>query len=282
MLDHPETEERTPIAAPGRLVLPALPDTPGALRSSRLSADQFKSQLAPAHLIHPKEPPAPKPLLPKLLYYWRKDSAYKVFIIAVAMIVLASIVFVSMASASWLGKPLFGGSYSPNPPGAVVPAGTVDLKPGFPKPGGGEGSGQSSQPPAQSTPVLSSTPSSGDGSPTPQPSSTPGQGGSLVVQITGYTSVVPNGSRTVITVSTNEPGVSVLLYMRSNATPRTSTAGPQVTGANGNATIAWLAYYSALGHRTVTVSMVAVATDQNGQRSTSAPVTIQVLMQGLP
>jgi hypothetical protein len=283
MLNHPEMEEQAPPAAPEKLVLPPLPDSPGTfrtLRAPRPTADQFKAQITPARLIRPKASQAPNRLLPRLAYYWRKDPAYKVFMLAVVMVVLASIVFVSMAGAAWLGKPLFSSSYSPAPPPRVAPTGTVDLRPTFSVPGGGKGTSQSSQPPVQSTPVLSSTPS-GDGSPTPTPTQ-PGQSGNLTAQITDYSTFVPNGSRAFTTVSTNEPGVTVTLYIRSNATPRFSTAGPQVTDSSGSTTIAWTVSYSSFGHRTVTLSVVAVAVDQNGQRATSSPVTIQVLMQGLP
>jgi hypothetical protein len=285
MLNHPEMGEQIPPAAPEKLVLPPQPDspdTPGTFRTLRVPrppADQFKAQLGPAQLIRPKASRAPAGLLPRLAYYWRKDPAYKVFMLAVVMVVLASIVFVSMAGA-WLGKPLSSSSYSPAPPPKLAPTGTVDLRPTFSAPGGGKGTSQSSQPPVQSTPVLSSTPS-GDGSPTPTPTQ-PGQGGNLTAQIADYSTFVPNGSRAFATVSTNEPGVTVTLYIRSNATPRFSTAGPQVTDSTGTTTIAWTVYYTGFGHRAVTLSVVAVAVDQNGQRTTSSPVTIQVLMQGLP
>ena len=283
MLNHPEMEEQTPPAAPEKLVLPSQPDTPGTpgtlrtLRVPRQSADQFKAQVGPAQLIRPKASQAPNRLLSRLAYYWRKDPAYKVFMLAVVMVVLASIVFASMAGGALLGKPPFSSSYSPVPPTSVAPTGTVDLRPTFSVPGGGKGSSQSSQPPVHSTPVLSSTPS-GDGSPTP----TPTQSGNLTAQITDYSTFVPNNSRAFATVSTSEPDVTVTLYIRSNATPRSSTAGPRVTDSSGSTTIAWVVNYSSFGHRTVTLTVVAVAVDQNGQRTTSSSVTIQVLMQGLP
>lgn len=291
MLNHPDMEEQSPVPAPGKLVLPAQADAPDSqhapgglhtLRAPRPSPDPFNAQIAPAQLIRPKAAPSPKGLLPKLAYYWRKDPAYKVFMLAVVMVVLAGVVFVSMASAAWLGRPFFSGSYSQTPPASVVPGGTVDLRPTFSAPGGGKGSGQSSQPPVQSTPVLRSTPS-GDGSPSPQPSPTqPGQGGNLTAQITDFSPVVANGSRAFVSVSTNEPGVTVTLYISSNVSPHFRTAGPQVTDGNGNVTISWFAYYAGFARRTATLSVTAIATDQNGQRTSSSPVTIQVLLQGLP
>jgi hypothetical protein len=293
MLNHPDMEEQGELPAPGsgKLVLPALPNTPGShdtpgglhtLRPHRPSTDPLNESIAPGLLIRSKEPPAPQGLLPKLAYYWRKDPAYKVFILAVVTVVAASIVFVSMASAAWLSKPFINGSYSQTAPTSVAPTGTVDLRPTFSAPGGGKGSSQSSQPPVQSTPVLTSTPS-GDGSPTPQPSPTqPGQGGDLTAQIVDFSAVVDNGSRAFVSVATNEPGVTVTLFIRSNASPRFSTAGPQITDGDGNVTITWFVYYTDFGRRSATLSVTAVATDQNGQRTTSSPVTIQVLLQGMP
>lgn len=288
MLNHPDMEDQAPV--PGKLVLPALsnpsgahPGThdaqsaPGALRTPHPTAGQFDAQIpqvAPAQLIRPVSSHAPKELLPRLAYYWRKDPAYKVFMLAVVMVVVASIVFLSMAGASWLGRSSAGSAYSQNPPTAAASTGTVDTRPSFPPPGGGKGSGQSSQPPVQSTPVLNSTPS-GDSSPTAQPN------GNLNVQITGYSRFVFNGSSTYAIVSTGQPGVTVTLNIQSNGTPRFSTAGPQTADDNGNATISWQVFYSHGGHRTVTLTVVAVAVDQNGQQSTSDPVTIQVLLQGL-
>jgi len=291
MLNHPDMEEQAPVPASGKLVLPALSDAPGSqhtpgglrtVRAPRPSTDAFNAQITPGQLIRPKAELSPKGPLPKLAYYWRKDPAYKVFILAVVMVVLAGVVFVSMAGAAWLGQPFFSSSYSRTPPASVVPGGTVDLRPTFSPPGGGKGSSQSSQPPVQSTPVLKSTPS-GDGSPTPQPSPTqPGQGGNLTAQITDFSRVVADGSRAFVSVSTNEPGVTVTLYISSNASPRFRTAGPQVTDGNGNVTISWFAYYTGFGRKNANLSVTAIATDQNGQRTSSSPVTIQVLLQGLP
>jgi hypothetical protein len=289
MLNHPDMEDQAPV--PGKLVLPALPNTPGGhdahsapsvLQTSRPSAGQFDAQhpqVSPAQLIRPVSSAAPAGLLPKLAYYWRKDPAYKVFMLALVMVLVASIIFLSMASAALLGKLSSGSAYSQNPPTAVVSTGTVDLRPSFPAPGGGKGSDQSSQPPAQSTPVLNSTPS-GDNSPTPQPTQ-PDQNGNLNVQITAYSRLVANGSSAYAVVSTGEPGVTVTLYIQSNATPRSRTAGPRTSDGNGNATISWQVFYSH-AHRTVTLTVVAIGVDQDGHQSTSAPVTIEVLLQALP
>ncbi|HEV2580487.1 MAG TPA: hypothetical protein VGT44_06505 [Ktedonobacteraceae bacterium] len=279
MPNHPEMEERNQPPTSGKLVLPSLPDTPGlpgTFPTPRPYTETYNAQITPAQLIRPKGPAAPHGLLARLAFYWRKDPAYKVFMLAVVAVLLASIVFVSMAGAAWLGKPFFGSPYTQSPPTVTAPTGTVDLHPTFGPPAGGTGSGQSSQPPAQSTPALGNTPTP-SGSPSPQPSPTqPGQGGTLTVQITGYLPVVPNNSHVPITVTTNEANVTVNLYMQSNGNPPFKRFGPGITDSSGMVTIDWFVSYFSIVKRTITVSITAIGTDQNGQSIRSAPVMVRV------
>ena len=263
MLNHPDTER--PIPSSGKLILPDLSD-----EEQRVSSNQHRTPFDPTLLIRQKTPPAPKKILPKLAWYWRKDPAYKVFMIALVMVVVASGLFIALVSASMTGRSSSGASYSQNPPAKVVPTGKVDLRPAFPTPGGGNGTQQSSQPPAQSTPSLGST-STATVQPTMQP------GGQLTLQITGYPAAVDNNSRVDITVSTNQPGISVYLQIRYNVQPSRGFAGPGTTDANGNVTIPWSVLALAFGHKNVQATLTAVGTDQNGQHVNSAPVVIQVV-----
>jgi hypothetical protein len=187
-----------------------------------------------------------------------------------AMVVLTSIVLVSLVSAAMFGRPSSGVSYSQTPPAKVVAGGPVDLHPAFPTPGGGNGTAQSSQPPTQNTPSLGSTATE-----TTQPTVQPG--GQLSLQITNFPAAVNNGSRVDIMVSTNQPGVSVYLQIRYNAQPLRATAGPRTTDGNGNVTIPWTVFVFSFGHKNVQATITAVATDQNGQTVSSAPVVVQVL-----
>jgi hypothetical protein len=292
MLNQPDREDQVP-AKSGKLVLPAPvpnepgapepPETPGTVPVTRplsppAGAGNFKERISPAQLMRPLGGPPPRGLFARLVFYWRKDPAYKVFMLAVAMVVVASIIFVSMAGAALFNNPFGSSSSTQSPPAAPTTTGAVDLKPTFAPPGGGKGSNQSSQPPAQaqSTPELGTTPT-----PTAT-ATTPAQGGTLQVQITSYPPIVSDFSRVSIVVSTNEPGVEVILEMRSDGTPRNSTAGPGVTDDSGTVTIPWYVSYFGGGRRFITVNITAVATDQNGQRAYSAPVTVQVFLQGLP
>ncbi len=90
-----------------------------------------------------------------------------------------------------------------------------------------------------------------------------------------------NNSTVDITVSTNQPGISVYLQIRYNTQSSRGFAGPRTTDANGNATIPWTVLVLSFGHKSVQATLTAIATDQNGQRVSSGPVVIQVLMAGM-
>jgi hypothetical protein len=269
MINQPDTQEQKPQS--GKLLLPA----PIAEEQQMYYGDQ-KAQLRPEQLIQRRTQPAPKGVGARLAFYWRKDPAYKVLMIAVTMIIIAGIIFVSLASAAFLGNSSFLASTSSSPqaiPKGANPTGTVDLRPGFTNPGGGSGSNQSSQPPVQSTPALQPT-STGQASPTP------GGGGTLTVQFTSIPSQVLNDSSVNVGVNTNEPGVTVLLVIRYSTQNRT-TAGPQITGNDGNATIPWFVFASGFGKKSVQAFVYAIATDQIGHQAKSQTVTVQVLTRGM-
>lgn len=267
MLNHPDTDLPTPSS--GKLVLPDLSD-----EEQRVASGQYRAQIHPGLLIRPTAAPAPKKVLPKLAWYWRKDPAYKVFMIAIAMVVVACIVFASLVSAALFGRSSSSVSLSQTPPAKVTPRGTVDLHPTFPKPVGGNGTGQSSQPPAQNTPSLGPTA-------TAQPTVTTQPGGPLTLQITGYPSTVANNSTVPITVSTNQPGVTVYLQIRYTGSPQRPFAGPGTTDANGNVTIPWTVSVFTFNRRNVQATLTAIGIDQNGHRVNSPPVVVQVLLNGM-
>jgi hypothetical protein len=263
MLKHPDTKLSD--FSSKKMAMPALVG-----EEERTVSDQHRAQFDPNLLIRQKTPPAPKKILPRLVWYWRKDPAYKIFMIALALVVVASIVFVSLVSASLSGRSSSGTSYSQSPPAKVAPSGKVDLHPAFPTPSGGNGSGQSSQPPAQNTPSLGSQPT-GTAQPTMQP------GGQLTLQIVNPPAIVMNNSRVDITISTHQPGLLVYLQIRYNAQPSRAFAGPRTTDGNGNATIPWSVFVFSSGHKNVQATLTATATDQNGQHVSSASIVIQVL-----
>ena len=168
MINQPDTQEQKPQSE--KLVLP----TPPAEEQQMYYGGQM-AQLRPEQLIRRQTQPAPKDVKARLAFYWHKDPAYKVLMIAMSMVLVAGIIFVSLASAAFLGNSNFFAStaYTPQAvPKGANPTGTVDLRPTFTTPGGGSGTNQqSSQPPMQPTPALQPTNTTG------QPSPTPGGGG---------------------------------------------------------------------------------------------------------
>ena len=267
MINQPDTQEQK--SQSGKLVLPAPP-----AEEQQIYYGGQKAQLRPEQLMRLQTEPAPKGVGARLAFYWHKDPAYKVLIIATTMVLIAGIIFVSLASAAFLGNSSFLASTSSTPqaiPKGSSPTGTVNLRPTFPAPGGGSGTNQqSSQPPMQSTPALQPT------NPTGQPSPTPGGGGTLTVQFTSIPQQVKNASYVSVGVNTGEPNVGVELVIRYSNQGGRSTAGPQTTDSNGNASIPWFVYTFGFGQKNVQAFVYALATDQNGQTAKSQTVPVQI------
>ena len=271
MINQPDTQEQEPQSE--KLVLPA----PPAEEQQMYHGGQM-AQFRPEQLIRPQSQVAPGGVKDRLAFYWHKDPAYKVLMIAMTMVLVAGVIFVSLASAALFGNSnFFASSYTPQAvPKGANPTGTVDLRPTFAAPGGGIGTNQqSSQPPMQSTPALKPT------NPTGQPSPTPGGGGTLNVQFTSIPQQVKNASYVMVGVNTGEPNVSVELVIRYSNQGGRSTAGPQTTDSNGNASIPWFVYTSGFGQKNIQAFVYALATDPNGQTAKSQTVTVQVLTRGM-
>src|SRR5258708_20033959 len=147
MINNPDTEDQVPR---GRLVLPAPPG-----EAQRMYSDIQRTRLQTEQLIRRQVHAAPQGTVAKLAYYGRKDPAYKVLFIAIAMVLVAGIVFVSLASAAFLGNSNFSASSSSqNPPVVATPTGAVDLRPTFPNPGGRKDANTVSKPPLPQIPPL--------------------------------------------------------------------------------------------------------------------------------
>ena len=267
MINQPDSpQEPRPLS--GKLILPAYPDEDYQRASRPLQAIPIR----PEQLIQHRTPPLPPSPLAKLRYFWGKDPAYKVLLVAIGTVVIAGLLVLSLVSTLLLRNTNFfatGNSLSQTPPTVVVPTGTVDVHPTFPPPGSGIGTGTTSQPPLQTTPVLQPTTGS---TPTPQP--TPG--GQLTVQISNVPGRVQNNSAVAVTVTASEPNATVTLYVMYAAPPYRYTSSAHLTNENGNATIYWLVNVFMFGrHSQATVS--AVATDQNGQRAFAQSVTVEVI-----
>lgn len=281
MMDQPgkqaeQSGDASPVGTQPKLVLPAprtaeMPMFSGTHAIPTYSG-KYPVQVRPEDLIRHKTDPTPKHPLAKLGYFWRKDPAYKAFIIAIAFVMLATIFFISLASMAFLGHPGTSGnnSLSQNSSNGASPTGTVDLKPAFPTPGGSNGSTASSQPPPQNTPVLQQTPTSQPGQ---------GPGGPLTVQITNIPSSVSDNSRVNVNVSVSQGGVNVRLIVRYTMPPYYYESSARPTDPQGNVNLNWVVNVFGFG-KNATATVVAVAMDQNGHTASSNPMTVQVVLRG--
>jgi hypothetical protein len=263
MINQPDSQQE-PYMLSGKLILPAYPDED----YQRISRPLPAMPVQPAQLIQRKTPPIPQTPLAKLRYFWGKDPAYKVLMIAIGVVVIAGLLLLSLVSNTLLhNTKLFAmdNSLSQTPPTAGVPSGTIDAHPTFPPPGGGTGSGTSSQPPAQSTVVLQ-----------PTVDSTPTVGGQLTVNISGVPARVQNNSVVSVSITTSEPNVTVELLAVYNAPPYRYTSGVQTTDGGGNITINWSVNVYMFGHHTQ-ATIYAIASDQSGQRTQTQYVTVQII-----
>ena len=287
MMDHPDTPDtqHTPATATtpelresqGKLILPAPVKEYSPVDSTQ------KTMLRPEPLLPPRlykrEAVSQQPLA-KLGYYWRKDPAYKVFMIATCMVMIAGIILVTLASAEVIKHPKFfsfgSASTASQNPSALTPSGRVDFQPVFPTPGGGNGSTESSQPPVVSTPALPTTPTPGSATPTPSGSGGQGQ---LTVQITSIPQQVLNGQTVQVAVNTSLPGASVRIQVAYNAPPYFYVSGTQQTDGNGNALLLWSVRVGGFGRGHIIARVMAIAV-LNGQRASSQQITVQVTTVG--
>jgi hypothetical protein len=219
--------------------------------------------------------------LTNLRHFWRRDPASKVMIVVTAVLLIAGLIFGTLATSmlSQLSE-LFlrNGPIVALPqqaPRGVTPQGTVDFHPTFPTPSGGQGSTDSSQPSMGPTPVVQDTPPT---MPTLQPTPTPiQQGGQLIVQITSIPTQVSNHSLVPVQVTTNQSDISVQLYVSYNVPPGFYTSRTQVTDGNGGATLSWIVnVFGFLNRRGANARVVAIGQDQNGQQVSSQVFTVEI------
>lgn len=256
------TTGQLPTPAPVR----AAPAAPTALAAPTPPARPIQ----PAQLIRRTTPPPPKNPLARMRYFWQKDSAYKVLMLAAGIVVAAGLICASVVGMALLRHPLSFSLATGSPALPASSTGQVNFSPTFAPPGGGQGSRSSSQPPMQNMPSLQQTPVA-----TVQPSPSPTS--SLTVQITNIPGQVMNFSRVVVSVNTNEPGVTVTLSITYNAPPYKETAGPRTTNDNGNVNIPWHVFIFGANRLRFTATVTAFAVDSSGQKAQSQTFTVKVI-----
>lgn len=258
MVNQPQKDMQGAQSPASKLVLPAPPDE-GQYR-------QGYSSPRPEQFIHQPISTASHGLFTRLLQLWRKDPAYTVLSLAIALVVIASIVFVALGAHAFLGNNngQTWNSAMTQHPGAPTPVGAVDNKPSFPTPGSAKGSSASSQPKAGPTPVLQ-----------PTATAAPDQG-TLSVQIVSIPNVVRNNSRVRVVVRTSEPGAIVRLQVTYDTAPFAFASGNHVTDGNGNSAITWTVRVFSINNGNAQATVIAIATDRNGQQATSQPMTVMI------
>lgn len=280
---HDIEEQDTP-AYSDKLVLPTPKDTTMEMDTATNNTDAYQriGRVRTEGLVR-SDPVSPPPNHPvrRLLYFWHKDPAYKVLLVAVTCVLLGGLVLSTLATRAFIQNAYFlssSASPSQTPPTNVTPGGTVDLKPTFAPPRGGLGSTSSSQPP-QSNPVTQNNPVTQPTNPPIQPSPTPPPT-QLTVQITSIPPRVQNNSIVYVGVNTSEPYVEVQLNIVYNVPPYRSFSGLRYTGGRGNTNFTWPVSVF-LGGRQAQAVITVIAKDQNGQSAQSSPATVEIIGNGL-
>lgn len=267
--DHTGTQDQDRPA--GRLILPAPLDTPQQTPTPSLPG-------TPAYLeqhLHHAAPPQPGYPFKRFAYHIRTDPAYPFLIAALAIVLILGGVGASFAGKLFAHFSTPSAAIQPSAPQNPAPtpaSGTIDLRPTFPTPGGGQGSTISSLPPA-SAPVTV----------TPQTTTVPdNNNGPFSLQITGIPQQVSNNSTIPVSITAGEPGVTVQLMVVYSAPPNFYSSGTQITDADGNATLDWhVRVFGGGNFGFVTAEVTVVGQDQNGQQATSSPVTVEITGKGI-
>ncbi|HEY0753539.1 MAG TPA: hypothetical protein VGD98_06220 [Ktedonobacteraceae bacterium] len=197
----------------------------------------------------------------------RTDRAFALLSIAIVLVLISSLVFVSVGAAALLANsngPVWNSAMTEHPV-LPPPEGTLDVKPKFPTPVSNKGSSASSQPGEVPTPDLQPTPTN------------TGDQGTLNVQINNLPDVVTNQTHVQVEVQTSEPNVQIRLDVTYETAPFFYTSGGGNTDDNGNGTLNWsVRVFSFSNGNNVQATVVVVAVDQNGQQATSQPVIVEI------
>lgn len=244
MINHPDQDMQGVKPPSGKLILPAPTD------QGQHFANPSTIPIWPAQS---QQAPMPQQAMDQQRVARRKDPAYMVLSLGIALVLIATIVFVAFGATTLLNKNSLASSLTPGANG------TVDLKPALPTPATGPGSNQSSQPTVGPTPSLQM------------------DQGPLTVQIVNVLNMVNNNSRVQVNVLTNKPGVQVRLRVRYSSAPFLYSGGVHKTDDNGQVTLPWSVKVYSFGNE-VQATVQAIATDQNGNQVASQ--TMDVLIEG--
>lgn len=122
-----------------------------------------------------------------------------------------------------------------------------------------------------STPVSNPT---APATPTDQPGSK--NKPPLMIEITNPPIRVQNNSQIDIQVSTNEPGVTVLLHITYNRPSIKDLTMQKVTDSSGHADFSWHVQFASTLSNSITATLAVSAVDQHGQKAEGAPLMVAV------
>ena len=267
MFNHPGPNQPTIDPLTGKLVLPAPPEqayppTHAAWPDPATSPPYASLPPKATQYAYPYSPYSSSPMAARQSRAARrKNHAHKVLTLAIALMTIALLVFITLGTLALLNSN--GLAFGQN---AVLPTSTHSSSlAGTPIPG--QGNNQGDQQPSMPTP-----------NPNTQPTPVPTDQGqnTLNVQIVQIPTTVTNGSRVHVQVQSNEPGVQVQLEVNYNAAPFSASSTPRLTDANGQATLTWNARVFTFRSGTVQATVRAIATDQNGQQVSSASALVLI------
>lgn len=199
----------------------------------------------------------------KLKTLWQKDPTYKVLFASILAVILAASVFVGIGIAAFMPPSSNQGHVAQNANGLSNSSGKPTPVPPTP-------TLQPTVAPPTPTPTTvppTPTPTMAPPTPTPMPVQ-------LTAQITQFPQEVTNGQHATVVVNT-QPGATVILSVTYNVPAIPANVFPTRAGGDGNAGFSWRVRTFATGNGAM-ATVVATVTDQNGNKTTSAPVQIQI------
>lgn len=273
MNDFPQMPP-SPTPSQDKLILPAQPVEPelatiaesqqtshqGAAASYVNYAPLHQNLAGPAPLVHyTPVPSVPRSPMARLGYYWQKDPAYRFLLLSIAFVLLSSVAF-ALVLGNYLTQ---GPGHSPSPnqvqrPGLQgSPTATAHTQ-------------ATATPTPQPSPSPTPTPTQ-EATATPDP--TQPTTGQLSAQIINAPGTVNNGSSVQITVA-SQPGATVRLSVRYQAAPFIGGGSTALVGDSGTTQLRW--NVRVISSQDTSAQLTIIATDQNGQSTQSAPVTVQI------
>ncbi|MGH2506828.1 MAG: hypothetical protein ACRDHZ_05365, partial [Ktedonobacteraceae bacterium] len=245
----------------GKLTLPA-PSEPTLQAFPQTSPAPTFSEQTTAYAPHSLVPPNFR--VNQRRGVWRKDPAYLVLACAIALVMISAIAFVAFGATAILNNNSLAASQTFT---TATPSGTLGAQPNLSTPTPSPGNNQTNPSPVVPTPNLNPPPS-----PTNPPQPAPS---SLSVQIVNLPSVVPNDSRVLVDVQSNQPGIQVKLQVSYNVPSLFVSSGTHITDENGQVVLPWTVRVF-LRNNSARATVQVIALNQHGQQVSSQAVVVTI------